>query len=209
MSFPIRRTAWSKGGETVLFGGPFDSIDCNLPVKFQNQTSLIVAAKSDRIVVQEPLKLRSALSQDMILEQENILVEPRAMHSSLCQAWNFFFQRDDPDALDNLSDCENRLLNKIPSNQVMELPDITGLSIQKAVLATKIASGRGSDGFSTLDLRKLPLILVDMLAILFKQIELHGSWPSKWSLAKTICLPKTDSARSPYDVRPVTVMARM
>ena len=76
VSFPIRRTAWSKGGETVLFGGPFDSIDCNLPVKFQNQTSLIVAAKSDRIVVQEPLKLRSALSQDMILEQETFLLNP-------------------------------------------------------------------------------------------------------------------------------------
>ena len=209
ISAPIRKTAWSKGGEKVLFGGPFDAFDPNLPVRFQDQSSLIAAVKSDRIVLQEPFKLRSALSQDMILEQENILVEPKAMHSSLCKAWNSFFQRDNPDAVDNLSENENRLLNKIQSCQVMDLPEITGSDIQNAVMATKLASGRGSDGFSTLDLRKLPIILLDMLAILFKQIELGGVWPSRWSFAKTICLPKTESARSPYDVRPVTVMARM
>ena len=209
ITFPIRRTAWSKEGEVILYGGPFAEVSLNLPVKFQNQTTQVVSAKSNSIKVHDPLRLKSVLPQDMILEQERIVVEPESMHSSLCRAWNTFFQRDNPASIDSLSETENSLLNRILPENVMDLPDITGVAIFKAISATKVSSGRGSDGFSTLDLKKLPLALLDMLAVIFKQVELFGCWPAKWTLAKTICLPKSSSAKSPYDIRPVTVMARM
>jgi len=91
----------------------------------------------------------------------------------------------------------------------MDLPIIQGEQIKNAVNSTKLSSSRGSDGFSTLDLRKLPMVLFNMMAIIFQHIELCGKWPSRWILAKTICLPKSAQAKNPFDIRPVTVMAKM
>ena len=208
-SFPVRRTAWSKEGVKVLFGGPFREIDPNLPVSFQSQVVCVEKLTDSTITLDKPVKLRSASQDDFQIRQEKILVEPPALHRSLCDAWNSFFQRDDPQNIDQLEEKEQRLLSKITPANVMELPPISGELIKNAVNSTKISSSRGSDGFSTLDLRKLPIALFNMLAILFQHIELHGVWPERWTLAKTICLPKCSQAKSPYDIRPVTVMAKM
>ena len=208
-SFRVRRTAWSKEGEKVLFGGPFREIDPNLPVSFQSQVVGVEKLTDTSITLDKPVKLRSASQDDFQIRQEKILVEPSALHQSLCDAWNSFFQRDDPQNIDQLEEKEHRLLNKITPANVMELPPISGELIKNAVNSTKISSSRGSDGFSTLDLKKLPIALFNMLAILFQHIELYGVWPERWTLAKTICLPKCSQAKSPYDIRPVTVMAKM
>ena len=208
-TYRVKRTAWSKEGEKVLFGGPFRDLDPNLPVSFQDQVVDIERITERAVILKEPVRLRSASSHDFQLKQDKVLVEPFEMHRSLCSAWNVYFQRDDPSSIDRLEDHEMSLLHKIAPSNVMDLPPITGDLIKKAVISTKVSSSRGSDGFSTLDLKKLPMTLYDMLAILFQLIELQGKWPDRWTCAKTICLPKSDHTRSPYDIRPVTVMARM
>ena len=181
----------------------------NLPVTFQSQVVGVEKVSSSSISLTEPVKLRCAAQESFQLSQEVIIVEPSDMHHTVCEAWNSLFQRDSPQSIDSLLDKEKCLLDKIDSSSIMDLPPIQGDQLKNAVQATKLSSSRGSDGFSTLDLRKLPLSLFNMLAILLQQVELLGKWPDRWTLAKTICLPKCTQVKSAFDIRPVTVMARM
>ena len=131
------------------------------------------------------------------------------MHAQLFAAWNVFFQRDNEEELDRVPEDMSDLIGRMPQSHVASLPPIDGAMIEHALRCTKVASSRGSDGFSTLDLRKLPISLLDMLALILQLIEQNGVWPQKWTLAKTLCLPKTADAKTPYDIRPVTVMAKI
>ena len=74
---------------------------------------------------------------------------------------------------------------------------------------TKLASSRGGDGFSTLDLHRLPMPFWDLMAKIFHKIEENHLWPDAWTLAKTFCLPKTPEPKTPLDIRPTTVMSKM
>ena len=51
--------------------------------------------------------------------------------------------------------------------------------------------------------------MLDMLAFILQLVEQNGQWPKRWTLAKTLCLPKCAEPSSPYDVRPVTVMSKI
>jgi len=104
LRFPVRRVAWSKEGEKVLFGGPFHDIDPNLPVSFQSQEVSVEKIARTSITLKEPVKLRSALQEDFQLSQERILVEPSELHRTLCDSWNSLFQRDNPQSIHTLEE---------------------------------------------------------------------------------------------------------
>ena len=205
----VKKTPWQKEGRKELFGGPFDILDTNLPVTFQGQSAMIVSNSSSRVVLETPVRLKDASGTAMFLSQEKIFVEPEAIHKTLQNAWNHFFQRDSFETIEQPDPAGFELVSRIPTNQLASLPEITGTLVRETINNTKIHSGRGSDGFSTLDLKKLPNCLLEMLAFVLTTIEAWGKWPSLWTMAKTICLPKVAGPCGPHDVRPVTVMSRL
>lgn len=205
----ILKVPWTKHGRKVLHGGPFDKLDVNLPVTFQGQKANIDSIGINKIILDTPVRLKDAAKDSMILSQDKIFVEPDAMHGTLMDAWNKYFLRDDIQSIDTPHPDGVALVDRIPINQLASLPKITGEVIKDAISSTKVQSGRGSDGFSTLDLKKLPSCLLDMLAFVLTVIEKWNRWPTQWSLAKTICLPKVAGLCGPFDIRPVTVMSRM
>ena len=91
----------------------------------------------------------------------------------------------------------------------MSRPLITDQQLYLAVKKTRLASSRGGDGFSILDLRRLPMPLWDLMAKIFHKIEENHLWPDAWTLPKTLCLPKTPEPKTRLDIRPTTEMSKM
>ncbi len=136
-------------------------------------------------------------------------METATMHQKLFDAWSPYFQRDPTDDDPQQWDDALRFMDYINNYPEMELQPITSQQLYQAIQKTKLASSRGGDGFSTLDLRRLPMILWEYMANIFKIIEQRKIWPEAWVLAKTLCLPKTSNPKTPLDIRPITVMSKM
>ena len=205
----IKRVAWPKEGKNYLPCENTNVLDLNLPVVFQTQVARISQVGQNGIFLDRNVHLLSYEPGTLVVEQEHTYASPEEMHAQLFAAWNVFFQRDNEEELDRVPEDMSDLIGRMPQSHVASLPPIDGAMIEHALRCTKVASSRGSDGFSTLDLRKLPISLLDMLALILQLIEQNGVWPQKWTLAKTLCLPKTADAKTPYDIRPVTVMAKI
>lgn len=99
-------------------------------------------------------------------------------------------------------------IHAIPRGDPMTLERITGQTLHDALATTKVRSARGSDGWSTKDLVKIPICLCDMLACILALVEHCEQWPEKWIYAKTICLPKSHCVSNPLQIRPITIMAK-
>jgi ribonuclease HI len=205
----VRRVAWPKEGKKYLACDNVSKFDPNLPITFQTQIARITQIGQQGIFLDREVHLLYYEPDQLVVEQELTHASPDEMHRQLFQAWNGFFQRDAEDELDRVPDAMCQLVGRIPQHQVASMPPIDAQDIRQALRCTKISSSRGSDGFSTLDLRKLPECLLEMLAIILRLIEQQGLWPQKWILAKTICLPKCTDAKTPFDIRPVTIMAKI
>eukprot|EP00435_Cladocopium_sp_Y103_P032992 s199_g8.t1 len=152
---PIKRVCWTKDGRDFLPCNDPEKLDPNLPVLFQTQTAAIRGVLSNGIKLDRKVHLLSYQTKDLILRQEQTHMCPEDMHDQLFSAWNTLFQRDDPEEIDHVSSEMCHLVDKIPQHQIAAMPQITCENIQVALQATKVSSSRGSDGFSTLDLRKV------------------------------------------------------
>eukprot|EP00438_Fugacium_kawagutii_P004369 Skav214813 [mRNA] locus=scaffold1934:75726:80366:+ [translate_table: standard] len=205
----VRRTRWTRGGRTTLHGGPFRQLDVNLPITFQEQTVFLSTVDEDRLTLASPVLLKSTDETMMIVTQKHRIVDHDEMHQALFDSWNPFFKRDDPTETEHAPADIVDLINQLPDMPIAHFEPIDAKDVQLALSNTKKRSARGSDGFSTRDLMKLPPTLVQLLAILLNLIESTGCWPDSWCLAKTQCLPKCDNPQSPLQVRPVTVMAKI
>eukprot|EP00438_Fugacium_kawagutii_P007385 Skav202176 [mRNA] locus=scaffold3078:33949:37509:- [translate_table: standard] len=200
--------AWKKEGLTQLNGGPFDAIDINLPIRFQDQEARVVNCTSGTISLETPVRLRSAAACDLVISQRSFVVEPDDVHQALFESWNAFFQRDCEDSLYHVSPDMMKFIENVPKGDTCPCPDITGHQLHQAMITTKPTSARGSDGWSTRDLAKLPEQLCSALAALLSLVEVAEKWPVRWVYAKTVCLPKTQEAQSAMQARPITIMSR-
>ena len=203
---PIIKNAWKKDGTCMLKYRGDHALDINYPIIFQNQSRKISEVTNNTIFLHEPVKLRS---NDFIAIQEIPTAEPRGMHDALNETWNQYFQRDPHN--DDPLNWEDAVpfLNAVHSCQTMDHQPITANMLQEAIQTTKIKSARGVDGFSTLDLRKLPWSAWDVLAHLLNHIEAGNLWPDCWMTAKTLCLPKSMDSASPLAIRPVTILSKI
>lgn len=205
----IQHTRWTKGGKNTLVVDDIHKLDCTLPITFQTQTTYIVGVQGNTIRVDPSVSLLSSSKEDMEISQKQIFVEPTAMHDALFHAWNRYFQRDPAEDLEQPPDDMMQLANKLTPEDVANFPEINGEMLSRAIQTTKVRSARGVDGFSTMDLRKLPSCVMNFLALILQHVEQFHVWPVAWTTAKTICLPKTEHAESPFDIRPVTITAKV
>lgn len=204
--FVVKRSRWTKQGRKTLHVQDGHQIDPRWPVIFQGQVRSIISCKDDIITLDAPVSLRN---ETLLLIQNQILVEPKDMHEQLFTVWNQYFQRDSWDGVAPQDFQLPELLKCVPEDAQLQLEPITGSDLLHAIHKTKIVSSRGSDGFSTNDLRKLPLQLFELLAIIFQLTEQTGQWPVKWTLARTICLAKVLGQCTAADIRPITIMSKL
>lgn len=167
------------------------------PICFHEQMVNITQVHPDRIFFDRKVKWRSTNLQ---LSQEDFTMDPPTMHQHLHQAWSPYFCRDKVDEDQHTWEEAITFLEHVQDFPIMAHQPITGQQLYHAVKKTKLASSRGGDGFSTLDLRRLPMSLWELMASIFTKIEQKHLWPEAWTLAKTLCLP---------DIRPITVMSKM
>ena len=131
------------------------------------------------------------------------------MHEALNDAWNRYFQRDPfQDAQVNWTEALH-FIDSVHSCPTMQYRPMNAEVLIQAIQKTKIKSARGIDGFSTMDLRKLPKCVWEVLAQLINHIESGNCWPEYWMTAKTLCLPKTEGSASPLAIRPVTILSKI
>ena len=176
------------------------------PICFHEQKVNIIQVHPDRIFFDRKVKWRSTNLQ---LSQEDFTMDPPTMHQHLHQAWSPYFCRDKVDDDQHTWEKAITFLEHVQDFPIMAHQPITGQQLYHAVKKTKLASSRGGDGFSTLDLRRLPMPLWELMATIFTKIEQKHLWPEAWTLAKTLCLPKTSEPKTPLDIRPITVMSKM
>ena len=199
------RTRCTKNGTNTIKVEPGHNL-CKGYIKIQDQDANIIQISPTKITLDRNIKWRST---DTVISQEDFTMDPHTMHQKLFQAWAPYFCRDDHAEEPEQWDEALAFLDSIQNFPTMCLQPITGNELYFAVKQTKLASSRGGDGFSTLDLRRLPMPLWNLMAKIFTCIEHHHSWPEAWTLAKTLCLPKTSQPKTPLDIRPITVMSKM
>ena len=158
------------------------------------------------IEVDRPLKLHNL---DYSVSHQTSTADPGKMHEMVKAAWSKFFARDSFERNNQVWDNTGRFLNLVESCPTMPYQKITPEMMSMAIQTTKTKSARGVDGFTTMDLRKLPLSVWEIMCRIFHHIENHGgNWPEIWTVAKTLCLPKSELPKSPMDVRPITILSK-
>ncbi|KAJ9443814.1 Retrovirus-related Pol polyprotein from type-1 retrotransposable element R2 [Diplonema papillatum] len=82
--------------------------------------------------------------------------------------------------------------------------DLTGDDLRSVLGKKQRAGVPGVDGWSTAELKKLPLPLLNALAKVFNAIEATGTWPNALLEAAVTLIPK-DETLDPLALRPITV----
>jgi len=202
---PIKKVRWSKQGTKFLPLAQTANLDSRFDIDFQGQKRKVVATHGCVVQLDEPVSLRS---NDFMISQRCVTARPSEMLEQLEKSWQVFFKRDARCTPDDWYEAD-QLLHVLHDCPTMDYTRIEPQDLEKAIQGTKAKSARGSDGFSTMDLRKIPTNLWQLLCDIFHAIEKDGAdWPQLWMLAKTLCLPKVSNPTTPFDVRPVTILSK-
>ena len=203
----IKRTIWPKEGrdKLILENADAATFDTNEQIVFQGQTARIAHVDGRTLTLDRPVCLKN---QKLEVRQPAVTADRSDMHRQILAAWLPMVQRDRLEEDAEWDQMILRLDNLEIGIPPMPYTPITSAQIKNALQGTKIRSARGGDGFSTMDLRKLPCELHEWLADIFHVCEQGSAWPGRWMLAKTHCLPKGFQPKSPLDIRPVTVLGK-
>ena len=202
----VMKVKWPKEGLRKIWLTMDNPFTVGQKVCFQNQESIVVGCHKRHIELDNPLKLRS---DDYKVVCKTATADPVQMQDMVKTAWSRYFVRDSYDTDEDNWKEASKFLNLVESCETMTYQPITPDMLSVAIQSTKTKSARGADGFTTLDLRKLPLCVWALLCRIFFHIEKYsGEWPNLWTLAKTLCLPKSETTKSPMDIRPITILSK-
>ena len=137
-------------------------------------------------------------------KQLHWVTDPTCIRDKVEGYWNHFWNRDshgDNGEFPPISDAIQILHESLPIwEEIVEQP--TPSMWQRAVKSLKDNAARGSDGFSSGDLKLLPLRAWSDIQDLFDSFK---SWPKVLGLCKTIFLSKVSCNPKPGDTRPITI----
>ena len=101
--------------------------------------------------------------------------------------------------------CNNYpYLDNVPEVASVELAPITAQEIVARLKKVKKFTARGPDGWSTEELRTLPLPAYQQVSMLYAAIATHGRWPQIMNEVHTTLVCKTDTSGA-SDLRPIGV----
>lgn len=203
----VKRVKWPKEGLSKIWLVGENCFRVGQKVSFQMQDAIVTDIGDEHIHIDRPLKLRSS---DFRITHCTSTADPQEMHAKVKGAWSKYFVRDGVGDDENNWVQTERFLNLVDCCPTMPYKMVTPEMLSNAIQTTKTKSARGSDGFTTMDLRKLPLCVWSCMCQIFHHIETKGgNWPGIWTFAKTLCLPKSEMPKSPMDVRPITILSKI
>lgn len=201
-----KKVRWPKQGLSRIYLASQNKFCVGQKVSFQSQEAIVTGVTPEYIEIDKPFRLRGS---DYQVRHRTSTADQSKMQQIVKEAWSKYFIRDSLNEDDHEWQDIDRFLNLVVACPTMEYQTITPEMIINAIQTTKTKSARGADGFTTMDLRKLPACLWQLLCRFFETIEVQGGqWPERWTLAKTLCLPKSEVPKSPMDVRPITILCK-
>ena len=201
--FTVVRQKWPKTGKHQIILEDVSNLRLDA-IRFQGQEVCIKKIEGAVITVDKPLRLRSS---SLVLTQDAWTIDHDKMHNLVNQEWDAFFQRDSRQ--ENEFHAINQYLEVIKTDQIMKYHPISVCDLKQAIASTSKLSARGGDGFTTLDLSKVPEPILQMLSHILCLVEHNKVWPHRWVIAKTLCLTKGHSPTSPLDIRPITILSKV
>ena len=137
-------------------------------------------------------------------KQTHWVTDPEIVRGEVEGYWDQFWNRDGPDSDSDFPPIHEaiHILNEsLPVwDEITEKP--TPSMWKRAVMSLKANAARGSDGFSSGDLKLLPLKAWSDIQELF---DTFIDWPKVLGLCKTIFLTKVSGNPKPGDTRPITI----
>ncbi len=203
----LKRIPWPKQGLVCLpYKGPC-CIKKHAPIKFQGQEANVVSISSSMISIDRPVKLKNA--DQMFVTQDLISADVGDMHRQLQSSWSSMWQRDPNNVPSGFWDdfvpfvtC----LGDCPSCNFKPLtPELWKLCLR----GVKKQAARGADALTT---REINLILgkaLDWTLSILTEIESGMAWPSAWTVTRVVALNKGFQARTPLDIRPISILPKM
>ena len=73
----------------------------------------------------------------------------------------------------------------------------------------KPKTARGADGYSTKDCKLMKGRILQWLLQILQAVEAGHPWPSQWCIAKITVLSKGYEPKSPLDIRPISILAKI
>ena len=203
----IKRIAWRKQGLNTLPLQGKSPFDTNFPINFQGQDRNIVCQNSNLLTLDKPVILKNA--DDLVIRQTRTSADIQDIHHQLLDSWTELWCRDEDkqdrqhwseacDLVSSISDC--------PSCPFKPLTKELWIS---SLRGAKPKSARGADGFSTRDCRLMKGQVLTWLLKILQKIELGHNWPSQWCIAKITVLSKGQESKSPLDIRPISILAKL
>ena len=201
-----KKVKWPKEGLSKIWLKDDNPFEIGQVVTFQKQEAIVLESKPGYIDIDKLFKLHC---DDFTITHNTSTADPDKMHEMVKEAWSRYFVRDSFEEQNQQWENIERFLNIVEVCPTMQYQEITPEMLSVAIQTTKCRSARGADGITTMDLRKLPLSLWDIMCKIFRHIEMKGGdWPNLWAFAKTLCLPKSETPKSPMDVRPITILSK-
>ena len=200
----IQKQRWKKeGNHRILYQGQC-VLDAGLPIQFQGQSTMLETIHDKYFIVNPPLVCRDL--DDLQIHQDCHTADPREMQDHVATAWGEMWQcRESDDAqkqtvaelITSLGDC--------PTCPYKPFCIDNWKNMMKGV---KCRSSRGACGFSMLDVKRMPEVLLEWLFCIYRAVETGMQWPQRLTLARVAMLAKPgESAHRPLGIRPITILS--
>lgn len=181
-------------------------IDIELPIVYDTQCVLVDKTEGNKIHLKDPIFLRAGKD---VITQTNAVASDEAKAQMSIEFWNTCWRRDQRCDDDAIIREAQHILDHVPSWATYTGQPASVSLFKQALQGTKKRNMRGSCKFSTIELQRIPDPLLEILIKMFEGIERGKRWPKQWMSAFVIFLPKVEEAKSPCELRPITVISKI
>ena len=146
-----------------------------------------------------------AVSVGDVVAQTKYTGDLDCIFSAFSLTWKERWQRHEhvpPSQWHSILDFAHRALPRAN----FDWPAMEAQDLQAVIRSKKARTSKGLDGVSLLDLKSLPLPILDEFCKMFSTAECTGEWPAQLVSGRVCALPKCDSPSRPDDFRPICVL---
>ena len=205
-TFRLRKQRVFGNGQKILFVDNASDIDIELPIVYDTQCVLVDKTEGNKIHLKDPIFLRAGKD---VITQTNAVASDEAKAQMSIEFWNTCWRRDQRCDDDAIIREAQHILDHVPSWATYTGQPASVSLFKQALQGTKKRNMRGSCKFSTIELQRIPDPLLEILIKVFEGIEKGKPWPKQWMSAFVIFLPKVEEAKSPCELRPITVISKI
>ena len=195
---------WKKeGNNKILYENPC-VLEEGMPVQFQGQSLMLERVDSRFLYVNPPAVCRDA--NDMKVFQENHTSDPKEMQEHVANAWSELWQN--PESSDDDKSQVAEFITALDDCPSCPYKPFSIDNWKQMMRGVKCRSARGACGFSMMDVKRMPNVLLEWLFCIYKAVEDGMGWPKRLTLARVAMLAKPgESVNKPLGIRPITILS--